>query len=354
MYVTFIIGNGFDLNLGLPTSYGHFYKYYLKNKSSDTKVVVDLKNNIKQYKDRDWKDLELGLGVYTQEVEKIDQFQEAYLDIQQNITSYIRKIEELLEDPVYQKDELVQSVVKGFREPESYLSESLNANIKTFRRNVQDTSEARINIITFNYTHTVEKFLEEHSSIGTTVGKPVIMEKIFHVHREIQENGVWLGVDNVSQIANEKFRDDAIAKILLVKPETIAASGSLVVQNCQSVIDRTDLFVVFGSSLGETDLSWWNRIGERLKSVNTRLIFFEKNNETYVSDQLMFLEELKIRERLKGIFKLDDSDMRPNEQNKLCVAINSKIFKDKEYAEEMSENFQSVMERNESKNMKTL
>lgn len=28
MNVTLILGNGFDLNMGLPTAYSDFYKYY--------------------------------------------------------------------------------------------------------------------------------------------------------------------------------------------------------------------------------------------------------------------------------------------------------------------------------------
>lgn len=29
MNVTLILGNGFDLNMGLPTAYSDFYKYYM-------------------------------------------------------------------------------------------------------------------------------------------------------------------------------------------------------------------------------------------------------------------------------------------------------------------------------------
>lgn len=30
MNITLILGNGFDLNMGLPTAYSDFYQYYLK------------------------------------------------------------------------------------------------------------------------------------------------------------------------------------------------------------------------------------------------------------------------------------------------------------------------------------
>lgn len=35
MNITFLIGNGFDLNLKLNTRYSDFYKYYIKNDPKD-------------------------------------------------------------------------------------------------------------------------------------------------------------------------------------------------------------------------------------------------------------------------------------------------------------------------------
>lgn len=54
MNVTLILGNGFDLNMGLPTSYSDFYKYYLQVGS------LESTNMIKQEfgeKPRIWADL---------------------------------------------------------------------------------------------------------------------------------------------------------------------------------------------------------------------------------------------------------------------------------------------------------
>ena len=45
MQILYIIGNGFDLNLGLETSYNHFYNYY-KAVESDNINVQKLKKNI--------------------------------------------------------------------------------------------------------------------------------------------------------------------------------------------------------------------------------------------------------------------------------------------------------------------
>lgn len=61
MNVTYIIGNGFDLNLGLKTGYQDFYDYYIEVPSPNAHVEL-LKNTIKQEGYELWSDLEVGLG----------------------------------------------------------------------------------------------------------------------------------------------------------------------------------------------------------------------------------------------------------------------------------------------------
>lgn len=61
MNVTYIIGNGFDLNLGLKTRYQDFYDYYMTKTSPNSQVEL-LKDTIKQDGYELWSDLEIGLG----------------------------------------------------------------------------------------------------------------------------------------------------------------------------------------------------------------------------------------------------------------------------------------------------
>lgn len=58
MNITFLVGNGFDLNLGLRTSYETFYKYYIKKEPHDL-IAKFIKDDY-----RLWADLELGLGEF--------------------------------------------------------------------------------------------------------------------------------------------------------------------------------------------------------------------------------------------------------------------------------------------------
>ena len=59
MNVTLILGNGFDLNMGLPTAYSDFYKYYMLVDSPRSTYLI--KQGIGE-KPQTWADLEKSLG----------------------------------------------------------------------------------------------------------------------------------------------------------------------------------------------------------------------------------------------------------------------------------------------------
>ena len=61
--IAFLIGNGFDLNIGLATRYDQFCKHYLKEHSEDF-LAKSMKTDMKL-----WSDLELALGKVTEQVQ---------------------------------------------------------------------------------------------------------------------------------------------------------------------------------------------------------------------------------------------------------------------------------------------
>ena len=63
--ITFLIGNGFDLNVGLKTRFTDFYQVYTEIGPNDSSVIKRFKKEILKGKDKDWKDwkdFELGMG----------------------------------------------------------------------------------------------------------------------------------------------------------------------------------------------------------------------------------------------------------------------------------------------------
>ena len=80
MRTVYLIGNGFDINLGLPTKYTDFYRYYLGlDRSNDSKNVSKLKEHLSQClssKEKYWSDLEEAMGRYTTELNSFEELEE--------------------------------------------------------------------------------------------------------------------------------------------------------------------------------------------------------------------------------------------------------------------------------------
>lgn len=344
MNITFIIGNGFDLNLGLPTDYRHFCDYYGSLKSNSA-IVDSLKNDI------DWKDLELGLGQFTAKVNTVEEFQEAYLDILSALNNYIGYIDSHLNELMNIDQKLKGAVVDGFRYPESEFPYKDKESLRIFR-NIKG-SPAEFNILTLNYTHTVETLLgpDDKVVIEPLSNQTIQYGKTIHVHREIGQHGIWLGVDNAEQIAKKEFRDDDRIKILLIKPETRKAERSQITDLCNSIISNTDLFCLFGTSIGETDQSWWKLVSNRLRTTdNVRLIYFVKESLSIEDnfDQLKYIRENDLRTDLLKKLGLSDIPFN-NVEDKFYVSINSNIFSDKDYSEELKRNFDMVCSKLQNK-----
>ena len=87
MNLLFVLGNGFDLQLGLPTSYHDFYQYYV-NTPSSSEAIARLKDEISADQ-QNWSDLELALGKITADYSDVDTSCEVYDDIQIELQRYL-------------------------------------------------------------------------------------------------------------------------------------------------------------------------------------------------------------------------------------------------------------------------
>ncbi len=145
MQILYIIGNGFDLNLGLETSYNHFYTYYNTVKS-DNKNVQKLKENIsKTY--NSWSDLELELGNYTQHLENIEELDEILFDIGEELSIYLKLEENKLKKIEFDQQKFFDYLCY----PEKLFLPADNEKIIKFKEN-WNNHDWELNLYTLNYT----------------------------------------------------------------------------------------------------------------------------------------------------------------------------------------------------------
>jgi hypothetical protein len=321
MQILYIIGNGFDLNLGLKTSYNDFYEFY-KNVESDNANVIKLKDNIsKTYES--WADLELALGDYTQHLEKIEEFDDILVNIGQELSNYL-KLEELKLD----NHEIDQKKFFDYLSfPERLFLPADNEDLLEIKKKWAG-HHWNLNIYTLNYTSIIEKIfgtkqrnvlLANHTTTAT-----IKLGEIKHIHGYL-DNDMVIGVNDISQIKNESFHENRDVLESIVKSECNRANRSNIDRQFTNKIKSANLICIFGASIGETDNKWWELIGERLKS-DCHLIIFTKGAE--IPSRIRHMQaraERNLRDLFLNKTSLSEKEMEAVEP-KIFIGLNTGMF----------------------------
>ena len=278
MNITYIIGNGFDINLGLKTQYDSFYKWYVANPSdNESSVVVKFKKEITSYlknKNGNWSDLEWALGRFSSVIPP-NLFPILYMDIAAKLKQYLCEEYKSFDPSSYDGEKLRTQLADPIS---GHFNEARTKILNSFSVDCSLLGDDVINIISFNYTNTLEDILkfsgEERWKKAT--GGYVTLKSIAHVHHTLQDNNIVFGVNDISQVANHAYKHDKTICDLFVKPQANDVLGGYVHTAIPYIIQETNLFVFFGVSGGATDCLWWNLVGKRLVSSpkSSRIIWF--------------------------------------------------------------------------------
>jgi len=321
MEILYIIGNGFDLNLGLKTSYNHFYQYY-KTVEAKNFNVIKLKENISKTYDS-WADLELALGNYTQYLESTEELDDILLDIGEALSKYLRIEENKLEN--FEIDQ--RKFFNYLCFPENMFLPADKENLIKIKSNWTN-SQWILNIFTLNYTSVIEKIVgDKHNDLILAYhnnSRAIQLGEIKHIHGYL-DNDMVIGVDDITQIKNESFHGNRDVLESIVKSECNHANRNNVDRQFTNKINTANLICIFGSSIGETDNKWWKLIGERLKS-DCHLIIFTKGSE--VSPRIRHLQA-RTERNFKRFF-LDKTNLSDDEktkvEGKIFIGLNSAMF----------------------------
>ena len=321
MNIVHIIGNGFDLNHGLPTSYAHFYEYYfqLVPKEDEPEVVKDfrakLRDKVINRRTELWADLEKTLGELTAEFKTVEEYETVYLDVYTHLMEYLNRVYQHSEVAKY--DEPEKSFFRDLGAPWLYL---INADKAKIERYIPKNEDTHVSIIIFNYTDTINRVSDIYAKAGQVIGQHqnsrIYFDGCNYIHHTLRGKDIVLGVDNMDQIANKSFRDDVRIQNYLIKPQTNIALGTLVDDSCKKTINEARIICIFGMSIGETDKTWWRMIGKKLVSdKNACVIYYpfvkEVSNElpirypqirNYYIDLLMGMMELNAHDTKQRLF----------------------------------------------------
>ena len=287
MNVTFLVGNGFDMNMGLKTTYKAFLEKYVVETDRDTELIRHFKSSILKETDK-WSSAETAFGAATEQFKSEGYTAEDYClcheDFCVNLADYLLREEQRLNytslNGIISK-EFSEGILKyknGFREAE---------------RAAISTSEATFggglifNFISFNYTDVLNLCFNAARSNSSLLGKRVLngvtsanqLGKVLHVHGTVHRDMV-LGVNDISQIAAPSLFDGYDAEYInqLIKQKTNEINEENSDKKAYDLLKQSDLIYIYGMSTGETDKLWWDRICILMKQKSNLHLIIHKHS----------------------------------------------------------------------------
>lgn len=330
MNITFFIGNGFDINVGLSTRYSDFYPYFLENANANNMIRSWLDGNEKL-----WSDLEEKLG---QEISKIpegklEQFYNDKDELDRLLIEYLENEQEkyVFEEPEVIKKEFSRSMLNFFSGLSVGDVVSIKETMEAYRN-----EEFLYSYITFNYTNILDRIVSLYGEKATVIARHQEntrnnrISQIIHIHGTTEEEMI-LGVNDEDQIGNELLKEEEIFLDTFIKRRMNNNIGQQKTEKAFEIIKYSHIICIFGMSIGNTDKMWWEILVQWLISnENNKLIIFWKGFEEALKKKLpskMIRLNESIRRKIfdKGRGKYDETYYNKI-KNRMMISYNSKIF----------------------------
>ena len=326
MNITFFIGNGFDLNLGLKTSYKDFYLYF-KQKYPENIIAKEI--NIE---DALWADLELAIGEFVsacKSEEEYDSLLNAKEEMDLCLINYLR-----IENDKFSIID-ADKLSTNFKNSLLNINQDFNPlNIKQFEQSLKIPEPNHYIFINFNYTDTVDRII----NCVNTKFKPFNVRKIsnfhyndvlqtpLHIHGTLNGNMV-LAVNDRTQIKTDL--DLPTYKInYLIKSSLNDELGLDNNNRLSSIILNSKYICIFGMSIGQTDKKWWSQVLKwLLNGKDKKLIYYAKNSQT-TNRTAMAINRAERTAKQDLLRKLGyiETDIPEALLKQIIVVFNSSIF----------------------------
>lgn len=288
--VTFIIGNGFDIGLGMKTKYSDVYDAYVKTPST-TEVIRAFKEDLSSRTPYDkWSDFEMGMAEYAKTLSSENELVECVRDFKGYMVQHLRaenqRLVDLIRDEAY-ADHLVRELDRSFER----FHEGFAPNITAQLGQLIGDPLPEHNVITFNYTRVLEELY------AVKERKQKITEKApLHIHGSLDRD-VVLGVDNLEQLQNTAYSISGKEKRAFVKTFFNEQYDTSRVMAAKKMISESSVICTYGFSLGESDKTWVNLIVDWLQGDSSHhLVVFQHDKTEYSQynfDELMDVEDAK-------------------------------------------------------------
>lgn len=269
--ILLILGNGYDLNLGLPTDYNSFLESLNKDPElwEGNELIVFIIDEAS--KNPNWVDIEVLIGEYYKEkldksnIAEIKKMKDDYAQLCKLLIQYLSENGnyKLYQGEIIQKADAFYNLITNLPgKVESDPGEVINALYK-------GKGTIDVSIVSLNYTTSFNTVFPIKKSKGNITVHPALP-----LHGSFE--GIIFGVDSLAQLGETKFSED---------PELLDLQTYLIKEKCneevvlegyerqfQSLLESMHITLLYGVSLGETDYRIWEKIKNWLNEKEERVL----------------------------------------------------------------------------------
>lgn len=316
--VTFIIGNGFDIGLGMKTRYSDIYDGYIKTPSVST-VIQKFKEDLSKRTLYDkWSDFEMGMAEYAKTLASEEELVECVRDFKgymvQHLRSENQRLVDLIQDKAY-----ANHLVRELDHSTEQFHAGFTPNITAQLSQLIGGPFPEYNIITFNYTSVLEElFAVKARTQKITASRPV------HIHGSLDRD-VVLGVDNIGQLKSSAYSISKKGERAFIKTLFNEQYDTSRVLAAKKMISESSVICTYGFSMGESDKTWVDLIVEWLRAdASHHLVTFQYDEAEYSHynfDELMDIEDEKKESLMDKLGIAEESVV-----NQLHIPVGYDIF----------------------------
>ena len=352
MNITFFIGNGFDLNLGLNTTYSDFAKYYIKTEAKNENLQR-FRANI-ETNNKFWSSAELAMGKYTEEFVPGAgaQFSECQEDFCEQLSIYLKQQEKRID-----YEYISQNILDAFSQLDKIVSIFPAQRQEILRKIYQKhiAENIKFNFINYNYTYTLDKCVAQAKKLQPILGTHTygavtyhhLLGVVRHVHGTVDSQMVF-GVNDETQIASSQIFEceyGDIYKGAFIKVQANQSYQENTDVKVKDMLDSSQLVCIYGMSIGATDKLWWERICKWLSSNSERhlIIFKHGMSPKGVLQTQYSIEERKCKKEITQYAQLNNAQKEEIE-NRIHVT-NNNIFEKIENAADKTSILEELEDR---------
>lgn len=328
MNITFLIGNGFDLRLGMKTKYADMYKTYIEAESS-SEIICHFKDELKKDAPTGytkWSDFEMKMAQHSCTYQTDTDFINCVRDFKEHMVKHLLQEESVMKK-FFDSKFIVSECIKEFDSSINNFYNGLNMNIVNILDDlINGDPYLSFSFLTFNYTTILDGLV---AGIKSTYRNDETVEfhAPIHIHGRL-DGDVVLGVDNVSQLKDTKFTITRSTERAFIKPRFNAMYDQRRIDDALELIYKSDIICTYGLSLGDSDLMWKNALRNWLVANDSRhLIYYQyidKNFSLWHRDLIMD-EEDKLRDDFLNRLVTNEEE-KDSIENRVHIPVGYNIF----------------------------